>query len=66
MEKRSDGTSLYGTLIRLAWHCSGSYSKEDNSGGSDGARMRFSPEKDWGGNAGLHIARDAMEKVKAK
>ena len=23
-------------VIRLAWHASGSYSKEDNSGGSDG------------------------------
>jgi len=65
-EKRGDGTSLFGTFIRLAWHCSGTYSKEDGSGGSNGARMRFCPEKDWGANAGLDIARSALEPVKAK
>lgn len=66
MEKRGDGTSLYGTLIRLAWHASGTYSKVDKSGGSDGARMRFNPEASWGANAGLLVARDALEPVKAK
>mmetsp|Transcript_13492 Transcript_13492/g.20519 ORF Transcript_13492/g.20519 Transcript_13492/m.20519 type:complete len:296 (-) Transcript_13492:230-1117(-) len=64
MEQRGDGTSLYGTMIRLAWHCSGSYSKVDNSGGSNGARMRFAPEKDWGANAGLGVARAALEPIK--
>jgi len=63
-EKRDDGTSLIGTFIRLAWHCSGSYSKEDGSGGSNGARMRFDPEATWGANAGLGVARDALEPVK--
>jgi len=53
-------------LVRLAWHSSGSYSAHDNSGGSNNATMRFSPEKDYGGNAGLHIARDLLEPVKAK
>lgn len=66
MDKRGDGTSLYGTMIRLAWHCAGTYAKDDDSGGSNGARMRFSPEKDWGANAGLQVARDALEPVKAK
>jgi cytochrome c peroxidase len=65
-EKRGDGTSLYGTFIRLAWHCSGTYSKEDKTGGSNGARMRFNPEASWGANAGLSVARDALEPVKAK
>lgn len=64
--KRGDGTSLLGTFIRLAWHCSGSYSKEDNSGGSNGGRMRFDPEASWGANAGLGLAREALEPVKAK
>lgn len=65
-ERRGDGTSLYGTMIRLAWHASGTYSKADNSGGSNGGRMRFDPEASFGANAGLKVARDALEPVKAK
>lgn len=65
-EKRGDGTSLAGTFIRLAWHCSGTYKAADNSGGSNGARMRFDPEASYGNNAGLHLARAALEPVKAK
>lgn len=65
-EKRGDGSSLAGTFIRLAWHSSGTYDKASNSGGSNGARMRFDPEASYGNNAGLNIARDALEPVKAK
>lgn len=65
-EKRSDGSSLTGTFVRLAWHCAGSYSKKDGDGGSNGALMRFAPEKDWGGNAGLLMAREALEPIKAR
>lgn len=36
-----DDDSVAPTLVRLAWHTSGSYDKESNSGGSDGATMRF-------------------------
>ena len=36
----------------------------DGSGGSHGARMRFDPEKSWGANAGLGLARNALEPVK--
>lgn len=53
-------------FMRLAWHCAGSYDKNDGTGGSNGATMRFSPEADHGGNAGLGIARDLLEPVKAK
>ena len=45
---------------------SGTYQKSDNSGGSNGARMRFSPEAKYGSNAGLDIARDALEPIKSK
>jgi cytochrome c peroxidase len=65
-EQREDGTSLAGTFIRLAWHSCGTYQKSDNSGGCNGARQRFDPEASYGANAGLNVARDALEPVKAK
>jgi cytochrome c peroxidase len=66
LEARGDGTSLIGTFVRLAWHCAGTFSKADKSGGSNGARMRFNPEANWGANAGLDTARKALEPIKAK
>jgi len=66
MERRGDGTSLTGTFVRLAWHCAGTYSKVDGCGGSNGARMRFSPEASWGANAGLDLPRKLLESVKEK
>ncbi len=64
-EKRGDGTSIAPTLIRLAWHASGTYSVVDQTGGSNGATMRFTPECAWGANAGLGGAREFLENVKA-
>lgn len=52
------------TLVRLAWHCSGTYDKHSQTGGSEGAKMRFKPESHHGANAGLHVARDALEPIK--
>ncbi|RHZ61197.1 hypothetical protein Glove_349g146 [Diversispora epigaea] len=51
-------------LVRLAWHASGTYDKNTNTGGSDGSTMRFSPESDHGANAGLKTARDKLEVIK--
>lgn len=65
-ERRSDGTSICGTLVRLAWHQSGTYSAIDKTGGSNGACMRFAPEANWGCNAGLKVARDFLEPIKKK
>jgi len=65
-ERRGDGTSLAPTLVRLAWHASGTYSKADGSGGSNGCRMRFNPEAGWGANAGLATARNFLDPLKAK
>mmetsp|Transcript_108461 Transcript_108461/g.305754 ORF Transcript_108461/g.305754 Transcript_108461/m.305754 type:complete len:335 (+) Transcript_108461:42-1046(+) len=65
-EKRGDGTSIGPTLVRLAWHASGTYSIHDRTGGSNGATMRFKPENSWGANAGLGGARDFLEGIKKK
>ena len=35
-----------------------------NTGGSNGATMRFNPERGHGANAGLHVAQDLLEPVK--
>jgi len=53
-------------FVRLAWHSSGSYSKIHGDGGSNGAAIRFPPERDWGGNKGLGIAVQVLEEVKKK
>ncbi|OZJ01440.1 hypothetical protein BZG36_05620 [Bifiguratus adelaidae] len=64
-EDYDDGS--YGpVLVRLAWHSSGTYSAADGTGGSCGATMRFEPEATHGANNGLAVARDFLEKVKAK
>jgi cytochrome c peroxidase len=64
-ESYDDGS--YGPLfVRLAWHASGTYDKNTNSGGSNGATMRFEPESADGANAGLALARDLLEPIKEK
>ncbi|GAA5906994.1 hypothetical protein JCM6882_000023 [Rhodosporidiobolus microsporus] len=62
-ENYDDGS--YGpVLVRLAWHCSGTYDKDTGNGGSNGATMRFAPEANHGANAGLEAARNHLEKIK--
>lgn len=64
-EKDDYDDGSYGpVLVRLAWHCSGTYDKETKTGGSNGATMRFAPEGDHGANAGLVAARDFLQPVK--
>jgi len=63
---REDGTSIAGTLVRLAWHASGTYSNVDHTGGSNGSTMRYPPESQWGANVGLAIAREFLNPVKRK
>ena len=41
------------TLVRLAWHSSGTYDKIKKNGGSGGGTIRFKEELAHGGNAGL-------------
>mmetsp|Transcript_13011 Transcript_13011/g.21304 ORF Transcript_13011/g.21304 Transcript_13011/m.21304 type:complete len:356 (-) Transcript_13011:415-1482(-) len=53
-------------LVRLAWHASGTYDKKTQTGGSDGATMRFPPESLHGANAGLYHARIFLEPIKSE
>ncbi|TKA59224.1 Cytochrome c peroxidase, mitochondrial [Friedmanniomyces simplex] len=59
-----DDGSYGPVLLRLGWHSSGTYDNLTNTGGSNGATMRFPPEGDHGANAGLKAARDFLEPVK--
>lgn len=52
--------------MRHAWHMSGTFDKNNGTGGSDGATIRFTPESADGANAGLHIIRDLLEPVKRR
>jgi catalase (peroxidase I) len=55
------------TLVRLAWHSSGTYDKMLNNGGSSGGTIRFKEELVHGGNAGLaDTAVSWMEPIYAK
>ena len=53
-------------FIRLAWHVSGTYSKDTNDGGSNGCTMRFDAEKNDPENAGLSKAVVRLASVKKK
>lgn len=65
VENYDDGS--YGpVLVRLAWHTAGTYDKVSGTGGSSGCTIRFSPECNYGANAGLEAARKVLEPIKAK
>lgn len=52
--------------MRVAWHSGGTYDQSDNTGGTNGATMRFEPEISEDANAGLHIVRDMLHLVQKK
>lgn len=53
------------TLLRLAWHSSGTYDKMSKTGGSGGGTIRFKEELAHGGNAGLDKMVAKLEPVKS-
>jgi catalase (peroxidase I) len=53
-------------MVRLAWHASGTFCKNTNTGGSNGANMRFIPEATDDANKGLHMPIDMLHLVKQK
>jgi len=55
------------TMVRLAWHSSGTYDKISKTGGSGGGTIRFKEELAHGGNAGLgETAVKWLEPIKDK
>ncbi|KAL2400166.1 Cytochrome c peroxidase, mitochondrial [Exophiala dermatitidis] len=51
-------------LVRLAWHSAGTYDLATNTGGSNGAGMRYEKEGGDPANAGLQHARAFLEPIK--
>lgn len=61
-----DDGSAGPVLVRLAWHSCGTYDAETDTGGSNGAGMRYEREGGDPANAGLQHARVFLEPVKKK
>lgn len=60
-----DDGSAGPVLVRLAWHSAGTYDNDTDTGGSNGAGMRYEAEGGDPANAGLQYARVFLEPVKA-
>jgi catalase (peroxidase I) len=55
-----------GSLSTLAYQCASTYRDTDRSGGCNGARIRYAPEKDWPANKGLAPVLALLGPIKAK
>ncbi|KAF8064528.1 katG [Scenedesmus sp. PABB004] len=53
-------------FVALAAACAGTYRATDFAGGCNGARIRYSPEKDWPANKGLDRALEVLAPIKGR
>ncbi|PSK35984.1 hypothetical protein B9Z65_5799 [Elsinoe australis] len=60
-----DDGSAGPVLVRLAWHSAGTYDATTDTGGSNGAGMRYESEGGDPANAGLQHARVFLEPIKS-
>lgn len=59
------GKPYYGGLfMHLAMQCAFTYRETDHAGGCNGARLRFSPEKDWPANVDMDKALLLLSPIK--
>lgn len=65
-DKEYEDQHLGPVLVRLAWHSSGTYDAKTNTGGSEGAGMRFRKEQNDPANSGLIHAINHLEPIKQK
>ncbi|KKK14005.1 hypothetical protein P175DRAFT_0503950 [Aspergillus ochraceoroseus IBT 24754] len=59
-----DDGSAGPVFVRLAWHSAGTYDAQSDTGGSNGAGMRYEAEGGDPANAGLQYGRAFLEPVK--
>jgi len=65
-DSRHDDGSYAPLLIRLAWHCCGTYDRHSRTGGSNGGTMRFPAEQNDPENSGLGLARQLLDPLKQR
>merc|ERR1719348_2767801 len=61
LRSQAEATGLF---TRLAWQCSSTFRSTDYLGGCNGARIRFSPQKDWPVNINVDNAIESLMPVK--
>lgn len=57
----------YGAVfVHLAWQCSSTFRHSDYLGGCNGARIRFSPQKDWPSNVAMDKALQLLNPIQQR